>query len=97
MRTALERPPTGLENEIRHFYLEKGRLRTVLDHAQRLIEKGEAAASSSNGENGAGAMEEENAEMWNADAMGSLTMGAILSLKRTMAALEKITTEQGGK
>nr|XP_031861429.1 uncharacterized protein CI109_003033 [Kwoniella shandongensis]KAA5528501.1 hypothetical protein CI109_003033 [Kwoniella shandongensis] len=84
VRTALERPPIGLEAELRHFYLTKGRLQSVIDHARRLIDKGEAVS------NGAGedTIEEENAEMWNADAMGSLTMGAIISLKRTLNALE---------
>ncbi len=39
------------------------------------MEKGEVGGS------GSGGVEEENAEMWNADAMGSLTMGAIIMLK----------------
>ncbi|KIR72050.1 ubiquitin-conjugating enzyme E2 O [Cryptococcus deuterogattii CA1014] len=73
VRTALERPITGLESEIRYFYLTKGRLRFVIDHAQRLIEKGEVGQNIE--------QEEENAEMWNADAMGRLTMGAIITLK----------------
>ncbi|KIR35252.1 ubiquitin-conjugating enzyme E2 O [Cryptococcus deuterogattii MMRL2647] len=73
VRTALERPITGLESEIRYFYLTKGRLRSVIDHAQRLIEKGEVGQNIE--------QEEENAEMWNADAMGRLTMGAIITLK----------------
>jgi ubiquitin-conjugating enzyme E2 O len=79
VRTALDRPPAGLENEIKHFYLKKGRLQSVIDHARRLMEKGEADAAdlSAGGEK----MEEENAEMWNADAMGSLTMGAIITLR----------------
>ena len=76
VRTALERPPTGLENELRHLYFSKGRLAAVIDHAQRLITKGEERAASGKDE-----VEEEDAEMWNADAVGSLTMGAILTLK----------------
>lgn len=38
-----------------------------------MIEKGEVGQSIE--------QEEENAEMWNADAMGRLTMGAIITLK----------------
>ncbi len=71
VRTALEHPPIGLEKEINHLYFQKGRLKAVIDHAKRLIDKGEAG----------GGVEDENDEMWNADAMGSLTMGAILTLK----------------
>ena len=97
VRTALERPPSGLEGEIRHLYLEKGRLTAVIEHARTLMEKREVAtggegSGSISGRNGSGSgqagggadgsgLEEENEEMWNADAMGSLTMGAILSLK----------------
>ena len=79
VRTALQYPPSGLADELRHFYLTRGRLKAVIDHAERLMAKGEAAASGSGGagENG----DEENAEMWNADAMGSLTKGAIISLR----------------
>lgn len=72
VRTALTRPPTGLEKELKHLYFTKGRLRSVIDHARRLMDKGEA---------GTEAEGEEMAEMWNADAMGSLTLGAIISLK----------------
>ncbi|KIR52646.1 ubiquitin-conjugating enzyme E2 O [Cryptococcus gattii Ru294] len=86
VRTALERPITGLESEIRYFYLTKGRLRSVIDHAQRLIEKGEVGQNIE--------QEEENAEMWNADAMGRLTMGAIITLKRTIGSLQKIWNTQ---
>lgn len=74
VRTALERPPTGLETELRHFYFTKRRLAAVIEHATRLIQKGEE-------EGGGGDAQEENEEMWDADAMGSLTMGAILTLK----------------
>ena len=79
VRAALERPPAGLADEIRYLYFHKGRLRTVIDHAKRLMDKGESDA--------AGAEEEE--ERWDADAMGSLTMGAILSLK--VGALSDVT------
>ena len=74
VRTAFERPPTGLEDELRYFYLTKGRLAAVIEHARRLIQKGEE-------EGGKMEVEEENEEMWDGDAMGSLTMGAILTLK----------------
>ncbi|WVN87953.1 uncharacterized protein L203_103150 [Cryptococcus depauperatus CBS 7841] len=80
VRSALDRPPVDLANEIRHFYITKGRLQSVVDHAQRLIAKGEVAREES----------EENTEMWNADAMGRLTMGAIITLKRVVAALQTI-------
>jgi hypothetical protein len=45
--------------------------------------KGEASTSTSANATAAvgSEAEEENAEMWNADAVGSLTTGAILSLK----------------
>ncbi|GFZ47242.1 hypothetical protein JCM24511_04985 [Saitozyma sp. JCM 24511] len=91
VRTALDRPPTGLEKEIKHFYLQRGRLQSVIDHARRLMDKGEADAADLSV--GGDKIEEENAEMWNADAMGSLTMGAILTLKRTITALEKKLAE----
>lgn len=44
----------------------------MIDHAKRLMEKGEAGGVGGEG---------ENDQMWNSDAMGSLTTGAILSLK----------------
>ncbi|KAK8844131.1 hypothetical protein IAR55_006925 [Kwoniella newhampshirensis] len=73
VRTALERPPLGLEAELRYFYLTQGRLQVVIEHAKRLIEKGEGTVPET--------LVEENAEMWNADAVGSLTTGAIITLK----------------
>lgn len=91
VRTALQNPPSGLADELRHFYLTRGRLKAVIDHAQRLMEKGEATASGSGGAGEHG--DEENAEMWNADAMGSLTKGAIISLRRTITSLEKLLAE----
>ncbi|WVR08883.1 hypothetical protein IAU60_005942 [Kwoniella sp. DSM 27419] len=90
VRTALERPPTGLADEIRYLYLTKGRLRSVLEHASRLIEKTESQAESQ----AQAAMEEEGAEMWNADAIGSLTMGSVIKLKRTVAALQRIEEKE---
>lgn len=74
VKTALERPPGGLEDEIRDIYINEGRLKRVIDHAKPLMEQGEAARDKPEGE-----VPEE--EVWNADAVGSLTMGAILSLK----------------
>lgn len=89
MRTALVRPPASLDAELRLFYLEKGRLRSVIDHAQRLIDKSAAeaearrAAGAGAGEADAEAEEEddEGEEMWNGDAVGRLTMGAVISLR----------------
>ena len=72
VRTAIQRPPSGFADAIRYFYYTKGRLRNVVDHAKSLIEKSE--------EHG-GAEDEDVAELWNADAIGSLTLGASLSLK----------------
>lgn len=66
--------------ELRYLYLTRGRLRAVIQHARRLIEKGEEQAASNGGKSGE-ELQDENEEMWNADAMGSLTMGAILTLK----------------
>lgn len=80
VRTALDRPPAGFEAELAHVYFTKGRLVSVVDHAQRLIAQGEVDDDN----------EDEMEEMWNADAIGRLSMGAILTLKRTVAALEKI-------
>ncbi|KAK4689375.1 ubiquitin-conjugating enzyme E2 O, partial [Tremellales sp. Uapishka_1] len=77
VRTALERPPTGLSNEIKTFYLKKGRLQAVISHAKRLIEKSEV-------------VRKDEEESWNADAMGSLTLGASLTLKKSIVALERI-------
>jgi ubiquitin-conjugating enzyme E2 O len=76
VRTALERPPVGLENELKYLYNEKGRLASVIAHTRRLIEKGEAAAAA-----GKDQIDDDDGDMWNADAMGSLTMGAIVTLK----------------
>jgi ubiquitin-conjugating enzyme E2 O len=80
VRTALDRPPAGFEAELTHAYFTKGRLTSVIDHAQRLISQGEVDDDN----------EDEMDEMWNADAIGRLSMGAIITLKRTVAALEKI-------
>ncbi|WVQ93025.1 hypothetical protein IAU59_000088 [Kwoniella sp. CBS 9459] len=88
VRTALERPPSGLAAEIRHYYIAQGKLRSVIAHASRLIEKGQSDVE-------ALTMTREGEEMWNADAVGSLTMGAIITLKRTITALEKIATKEG--
>lgn len=74
VKTALERPPGGLDDEIRDIYINEGRLKRVIDHAKPLMEQGEAVRDKPEGE-----VPEE--EVWNADAVGSLTMGAILSLK----------------
>ncbi|BEJ15510.1 hypothetical protein CspHIS471_0501150 [Cutaneotrichosporon sp. HIS471] len=80
VRTALDRPAAGFEAELTHAYFTKGRLASVIDHAQRLIAQGHVDDDN----------EDEMEEMWNADAIGRLSMGAILTLKRTVAALEKI-------
>lgn len=95
VRTALLRPPTGFDSEVRHYYLANGKLRSVIAHASKLIEEGEAAASSSKGTNEEALAEADEGQMWNADAVGSLTMGAIITLKRTITALEKIAEERG--
>ncbi|OCF32415.1 hypothetical protein I316_05840 [Kwoniella heveanensis BCC8398] len=86
VRTSLDRPPTGLATEIRHYYITRGKLRSVISHASELIEKGQSDVES---------LTKEGEEMWNADAVGSLTMGAIITLKRTITALEKIAEREG--
>ncbi|WVF65350.1 hypothetical protein IAT40_000076 [Kwoniella sp. CBS 6097] len=86
VRTALDRPPTGLATELRNYYLSRGKLRSVISHASKLIEKGQSDVES---------WTKEGEEMWNADAVGSLTMGAIITLKRTITALEKIAEKEG--
>jgi len=73
----LENPPPGLEKELQHFYFAKGRLETVIDHAKRLIDMDGGGGSST----GTGEQEEDSGEIWNAEAIGSLTMGAKLTLK----------------
>ena len=75
VRTALTRPPASFEAEMKHFYFTRGHLRRVISHAKSLMDKTEANADGSAEE------DEENAEMWNADAVGSLTKGAVISLK----------------
>lgn len=80
VRTALDNPPTGLEKEIKYLYYDRGRLASVISHARRLMDKGDSGED----------VDDEMAEMWNADAMGSLTMGAILTLKRTISKLEAL-------
>ena len=77
VRTALQHPPSGFEKKFTQLYYGRGRLKAVIEHAQRLIEKGDVEVGGS----GAEAVVEENEEMWNADAMGSLTKGAILTLR----------------
>lgn len=77
VRTALTRPPASLDKEIRHFYLARGHLRRVILHAKSLMDKTDAKSAGNVEEEG----DEENAEMWNADAVGSLTKGAVISLK----------------
>lgn len=74
VRTALEKPPAGLESEIKWLYLTRGRLDRVIAHATALIEKAEATAKM-------GAAEESEEAAWNADAVGSLTTGAALTIK----------------
>jgi len=69
IKQALAWPQAGLENEIRHYYLTKGHLKEVIDHARVLMEK-EAPRD-----------EDEAEERWDADVIGSLTAGAKLSLK----------------
>jgi ubiquitin-conjugating enzyme E2 O len=93
VRQALLHPPTGLEAEIRHFYLTKAKLRSVIQHAKALMEKGDAAASPSSDAEVKG-MEEEAEEEWNEDALGSLSTGAILMLRRTVAALETVAVDR---
>ena len=89
VRTAIERPPAGLEKEIRHLYFQKGRLASVVEHSQRLIRKGEEQASRAINE-----VEEEDEQMWNADAVGSLTMGAILTLKVGLKSLVGLVADE---
>jgi ubiquitin-conjugating enzyme E2 O len=48
-----------------------------------------------NAEAGKKVEEEEAEEEWNEDAMGNLTVGAILTLKRTVQALEAVAAEKG--
>jgi ubiquitin-conjugating enzyme E2 O len=84
VRQALEYPLSPFNNAIRHYYISRGKLQEVVDHARALMDKkGEAGTSASASATVAvgSEAEEENAEMWNADAVGSLTTGAILSLK----------------
>jgi ubiquitin-conjugating enzyme E2 O len=83
VKTALEKPPTGLEKEIRWLYLTKQRLDRVISHATPLIQKAEATAKT-------GIAEESEEAAWNADAVGSLTTGAALTIKRTIASLTRI-------
>lgn len=87
IRTALERPPACFEDQIRHVYYSRDRLSSVIAHAQRLIAKGEVEADVEK--------DQEDEQMWNADAMGSLTIGAILTLKRTLKALEGLRDKGG--
>lgn len=70
VRQALLHPPESLKSEIEQIYLKDGRLQSVISHAKRLIEK-----EDDQGE------EDEGAARWDADAIGSLSVGAKLSLK----------------
>ena len=81
VRTALLRPPATLEAEIKHFYFARGHLQRVIQHARSLMDKTEAKAAGGVEEE----EDEENADMWNADAVGSLTKGAVISLKVSLS------------
>lgn len=83
VKTALEKPPSGLEKEIKWLYLTKRRLERVISHAAALIQKAEATAKT-------GIAEESEEAAWNADAVGSLTTGAALTIKRTITSLTQI-------
>ena len=83
VRTALTRPPGSLEKEIKHFYLARGHLKRVILHARSLMDKTDAKVAGG----AADEEDEENAEMWNADAVGSLTKGAVISLKVSIGRL----------
>lgn len=74
VRTALLRPPASFEKEIKLFYHDQGRLRTVIHHARRLMEKESPQGREAE-------EEEEDPNMWKADAIGSLSKGAMISLK----------------
>lgn len=74
VKQALDHPPSSFEAEIQYYYLTRGKLREVISHARALMDKAQDRGKD-------GEEVEENEEMWNADAVGSLTVGAILSLK----------------
>ncbi|RXK38456.1 hypothetical protein M231_04221 [Tremella mesenterica] len=83
VRAALTSPPTGFEKELKYYYFERGRLKSVIDHATALMEK------STDGE------KERKEEMWNDDVIGGLTQGAIMTLDRTMTSLKDLLKQSG--
>lgn len=69
-------------SEIKYLYLTRGKLRQVISHAKALMDgKGKGTDATMGNPGADGEVVEENPEMWNADAIGSLTVGAILSLR----------------
>jgi ubiquitin-conjugating enzyme E2 O len=60
----------GFEKELRWFYFDKENLKGVMEHTRALIDKGQVNEKEDPGE-----------EEWNDDSIGSLTMGAIITLK----------------
>lgn len=70
VRQALLHPPASLEKELEKIYLTDGRLKSVISHARTLVDKEDDQGD-----------EDEGADRWDADAIGSLSLGAKLSLK----------------
>ena len=70
VRQALLHPPGSLKKELEQIYLEGGRLQSVISHAKRLMDKEDDQEE-----------EDEGADRWDADAIGSLSVGAKISLK----------------
>lgn len=70
VRQALLHPQESIKDELKQIYITGGRLREVIDHARTLMDKMDDQEE-----------EEEGGESWNADAVGSLSIGAKLSLK----------------
>lgn len=70
VRQALLSPPTGFSNEITWYYLVDDKVQDVIVHARRLMDKTAGLDK-----------EERSGASWDADAIGSLTAGAKLSLQ----------------
>lgn len=67
---AVSSPPSGFKTEINSYYLMADNIQNVILHARRLMDK---TAALDKGQQGGAS--------WDADAIGSLTAGAKLSLE----------------
>ena len=77
VRQALLHPPGSLKDELEQMYLREGRLKAVITYARTLMDKEDDEG-----------VEDEGVDRWDADAIGSLTVGAKITLKVSHTVLQ---------